>query len=432
MKKLIAISVSIMLFLMAGNVSGQIANHGIGFNLGTNLFVGDYPDIPISDSKLMPNFGVYTYYQVSPKLTLKFQTGYGQLKSLANNFQFKTDMIPVELTGMMALSGSKSFPFIKAGLGLVNFRNNGQSAVEGMAIGGLGVNLNMSPALSFLISGDFRYLTDDKMNGVAGGLNDGYFSLQTGLSYNLSKDKEFQKEDSQEKSKILAEAQKIEEAKQPEAESVAQNDIYLDLIRLRSRIERLEEDIKEKDNQIEGLMTLITDKDSKLSELQTQVAAAETSTPQTQPALAQAAQNEAPMTVEKVVETANQVNQKYEIALNNFNAGNYRAAIMELEELSANYSDHGLASNFIYWIGESYFALKNYELALKSFEEISGFNWSTKFDYALYMSGRCLLKMGETGMAAQKFKKLVDDHPNSVLANKASRLLQSMQREIIS
>ena len=119
MRKLVFIST--IFLIVVGNLYGQ-NNNGIGMNLGSSLLFGDSP---IKDSHLMPKFEAYTFYQVSPKFTLKFQTGYSQIKSVTNSLTFKTAMIPLELIGSFSLMNSPTFPFIQAGIGLINIANRG-------------------------------------------------------------------------------------------------------------------------------------------------------------------------------------------------------------------------------------------------------------------------------------------------------------------
>lgn len=386
MKKLIAIS--IVLLLAAGNVSSQQTHHGIGFNLGTNLFFGDYSDIPISASRFMPNVGLYYLYQMSPKLVLKFQAGYGQIKSVLRKVSFETSMIPVEVTGMFSLSGSKNDRFITAGLGLIDFPGHHSSLFSGVFVsGGFGINVVLNSKFSLLSTADYRYTSEDWFNGVAGGLKDGYFSIQSGINYHLGKGKkEFEKKGSEQKYRIIAEIPKIDFSR---AKDIAQNDVYQDLEKLHLQLESIEIEIQEKTIRIEEVKTQLAELDSNISGLESQLA-----------------------------------RQKYYAALNKFKAKNYHEAIEDFENLYEKYPEHRLASNFVYWIGECHFALNEYKLAATAFENVGNFSASNKFDYALFMAGRCYLKMGEGGNAAKKFKELIEHHPQSAQANRASSLIQ--------
>ncbi len=386
MKKLI--SISVVLFLAAGNVSSQQTNHKIGFNLGTNLFFGDYSGIPISASRFMPNVGLYYVYKKSPKLTLKFQAGYGQIKSVLKNVAFEISMIPVEVTGMYSLSGSKNGRFITAGLGLIDFPGHHSSLFSGVFVsGGFGVNVVLNSRFSLLSTADYRYTNKDWFNGVVGGIKDGYFSIQSGISYHLGKGKqEFKKKDSEQKYKIIAEVPKVDSSL---AKDIVRNDVYQDLEKLHVQLESIELEIQKKTIRIEEVKTQLAELDSNISGLDSQF-----------------------------------TKQKYYAALNKFKAKNYPEAIEGFESLYEKYPDHRLASNFVYWIGECHFALNEYKLAATAFENVGNFTSSTKFDYALLMAGRCYLKMGEGGSAAKKFKELIDHHPQSALANRASSLIQ--------
>ena len=60
----------------------------------------------------------------------------------------------------------------------------------------------------------------------------------------------------------------------------------------------------------------------------------------------------------------------YRTALDSFTQENYQRAILEFEEFVANHPDHDLADNAQYWIGECYYAQKNFESAVREFEKV--------------------------------------------------------------
>ncbi len=424
--------ISTIFLVVVGNLYGQ-SNKGVGMNLGQNFLFGDSP---ITDTGLRPKFEAYTFYQFSPRLTMKFQTGYGEMKAVINGSTFKTAMVPIELIGSYALKDSPTFPFLQAGIGLVNIKNVGtpnnyNSKFVSLLIGGLGMNIAVNPSLSLLISGDFRYLKNDMVNGIDGGFfNDGFISFQTGLAFNFNKKK-------YEKKQEIMPSDVIADAVLPEATSQPQNtDIYQDMIKLQSLIDQLETEIAQKTNRINQLVTIINDKDNNISKLETQIAELRDTSPEAKPEIQPLKQPETLIVQTSPTELNKSatplIKQKYDVALANFNDRNYNAVIIGLSDLLERNSNHALASNFAYWIGESYFALKNYGEALKSFTKVSAYKNSFKLDYAMYMEGRCLYNIGENNKAAQIFGEFLQKYPSSRLSAKASSYLQKVQRRIIS
>ena len=121
------------------------------------------------------------------------------------------------------------------------------------------------------------------------------------------------------------------------------------------------------------------------------------------------------------------VKQRYDNALNNFNSRNYRAAIIEFTELSNEFPQNKLIGNFIYWIGESYYGMKNYSAAIEAFKNVTKHKTSHKYDDALLMAGISYLKLGDGTQAKLQFEELLDKFPNSEYSGKARRYLQSLQ-----
>ncbi|MEE9170072.1 MAG: tetratricopeptide repeat protein [bacterium] len=422
MKKLIMLS--LVLSLGIGSAYSQVPS-SVGAALGQNLFFGDSR---LSASELMPNFNVYSSFRIAPRFSLKLQAGFSQMKSVVTGHAARTYMAPIEIRGMYSLMESPTFPFLEAGIGVINFTKHKFATYEwnnswgGLVSGGLGMNFSIDPNLSLVVSANFNYTTHDHFNGFRGGLNDGFITFQTGFIYNLSgKQKRFEKKDSIPQSRILA---------QPSPAKTKKNDLYTDLIQLRSRIDALEREIDAKNSRIEELIVMIDDKNQKIGGLEQQVASLNEPSQMTAQAVEPEESVEIPEQPVKL--HVSQVKQKYDLAITNFNNKNYRAAILGLTDLSEDNPNHALASNFVYWIGESYFALKDYKQALSSFENVQTHNNSTKFDYALYMAGRCYQKLNDTANAAQKFGALLQKYPNSVLAEKAAKKIQVLGPKVIS
>ena len=192
-----------------------------------------------------------------------------------------------------------------------------------------------------------------------------------------------------------------------------------------------------KDAQIEELKTLVKIKSQKISLYEAQVAELQKQKNSgTQPNYhyaTRATESPTARSISNQRETRTySVKQRYQNALANFNAKKFHAAISKLTQLSNENPNHRLAGNFIYWIGESYFGLRNYASALEAFKNVAKYKSSPKLDDSLLMSGLCYLKLGDGGKAKQKFQELLQKYPKSEYRGKARRYLQSLTRQIIS
>lgn len=115
--------------------------------------------------------------------------------------------------------------------------------------------------------------------------------------------------------------------------------------------------------------------------------------------------------------------QHYESALQLFFGKNYQEAISRFENLMRSNPDHRLASNCQYWIGESYYAMRDYRRAINAFQEVMNYRRSYKFDDALIMSGLSYMRLGDSIMAREHFQQLISRFPESEYTPKAMRYL---------
>jgi tol-pal system protein YbgF len=117
----------------------------------------------------------------------------------------------------------------------------------------------------------------------------------------------------------------------------------------------------------------------------------------------------------------------YEAALAKFKARDFHGAITDMEALLNGNVEQKLADNCQYWIGESYYGLKNYKDALKQFTTVLGLPRSEKKADATMMSGNCQAALGNTAAAKEEYQKVVSDFPTSPQVEKAKERLAKMK-----
>ena len=118
--------------------------------------------------------------------------------------------------------------------------------------------------------------------------------------------------------------------------------------------------------------------------------------------------------------------KSYIDALSSYNDGNYDMAIEGFGRLVTGDPSHKLADNCQYWLGESYYALKNYKRAILEFEKVFQFGVQDKWDDAQLKLGICFQKIGNFDKARAEFQKLVDHYPGSEYYQRAQQYLRQL------
>jgi tol-pal system protein YbgF len=117
--------------------------------------------------------------------------------------------------------------------------------------------------------------------------------------------------------------------------------------------------------------------------------------------------------------------QKYDNALELFHARDYHGAIEIFESLLASSADNSLADNAQYWIGESHYALGQYDKAIIDFEKVFTFPKSNKNPDAQYKLGLCYQRKGDLTKSREEFQRLIDLYPKSEYSRMAKEKLTS-------
>ena len=176
---------------------------------------------------------------------------------------------------------------------------------------------------------------------------------------------------------------------------------------LQGEIQRLEQELLDKDAEISNLKSNVMVKDEEIGRL-------ERATPST----IDAGQANVSMT--------GNYQEDYQIALQSYYNRNYKQAIQMFEELLSINSSHSLSDNCRYWIGESYYGLGNYNQAIIEFTKVSSFSKSNKMDDAQLKLGLCFWRLGDSERAAQELERLISDFPESEYVGKAQEFLAKL------
>jgi tol-pal system protein YbgF len=116
----------------------------------------------------------------------------------------------------------------------------------------------------------------------------------------------------------------------------------------------------------------------------------------------------------------------YDRALGLFNERWYIEAAYLFRELIESDRSHPLADNSQYWLGECYYALKQFENAIAEFEKVFAFPQSNKSDAALLKIGLCWLQLDKNPEAREQLIRLLSSYPDSEYVSRARDILDQI------
>ena len=116
--------------------------------------------------------------------------------------------------------------------------------------------------------------------------------------------------------------------------------------------------------------------------------------------------------------------RSYETALANFREGNYAGAITGFRGFLNAYPNSALAPNAQYWIGYSYYVLKDYKAALAHQQKlVAAYPGSAKLPDAMFNIATNQVALDDLTGARKTLEELVAKHPGTNAASLAARRL---------
>jgi tol-pal system protein YbgF len=114
--------------------------------------------------------------------------------------------------------------------------------------------------------------------------------------------------------------------------------------------------------------------------------------------------------------------QEYAAALATYRAREHGQAVIDFMDFIAKYPKHPLAGNAQYWIGEAYWAQRDYRQALIEFEKVFE-HGPAKAPDALLKIGLCHLRLNDVARAQLAWQRVVNEYPKSESATMARSLI---------
>jgi len=116
----------------------------------------------------------------------------------------------------------------------------------------------------------------------------------------------------------------------------------------------------------------------------------------------------------------------YDAALGLFKSGNYQGAIDGFQGFVGAHPNSQLVPSAYYWIGNSYFNLRDYKNAIANQQKlVSQYPSSPKVPDALLNIASCQQGLGDASAAKKTLKNIVDKYPLSNAAELAKKRLAS-------
>jgi len=405
---LFLVAIGVMVLILGGHNSFGQRRVGLGLDFGAQKLLGDAP----AKTALSPAAGFYLTYHFNPAFSLSFRTGYGELNSSLSGQDMRVNMIPMEMVGSFHLLRGLFSPVLRFGLGVFNFgsKNWPDRYFDGIILAGTGFDWFLRKNFGLRLTADYRFTTGDDFEGIRAKGKDSYLLGRLGMTYYFPTG-EFEPREKKPSTGEKVVAQRVE--------TKEEEDIYLKVVELKSTIDQLKGLIQKKDAQIEELKSVIRLKDQKIEALgkklaQLQSAGREVGGPKARPTTG-------------LRMTSRDFRNQYSQALAKFRAYNYQGAIEDFLTLLSSNPSHPLAGNCQYWIGESYFGLRQYQEAAQAFEKVLSYGKSPKQDDALLMAALAYLRLGNKQMARAKLEQLLSEFPRSEYTRKARRLLNRLR-----
>ena len=212
---------------------------------------------------------------------------------------------------------------------------------------------------------------------------------------------------------------RLEKLESGAAQSPQLLNLLRDVEQLRADLARLRGDAELQAHQIDTLAKrqtdLYTDLDQRLIELGKKVA---------QPAPAAPVEAASPPDPARGADEA----RTYDAALAQFRAGNYNGALSGFREFLERHPQSALTANAQYWIGHSYYALKDYKnAAAQQRKLVELYPASTKAPDAMLNLATNQVHLDDLAGAKKTLETLIATYPSSNAATLAKRRLDALK-----
>ncbi len=186
--------------------------------------------------------------------------------------------------------------------------------------------------------------------------------------------------------------------------------------RLKNDVDRLEKTLETRSSTVDSLRRILDNRNARLQDLEAKLASAK-------PGRATTGRSSSGRSGIRQSSSGGSgtTSPEYEAARSLFEQFKYRDAIDAFSKILEKDPDNVLADNCQYWIGESYFGLKEYQQAVMEFEKVFAYSMTDKYDDAQLMIGLAYTRSGQKDKAQKAFETFLNNYANSEYARVARR-----------
>lgn len=117
----------------------------------------------------------------------------------------------------------------------------------------------------------------------------------------------------------------------------------------------------------------------------------------------------------------------YQEALRTFDKRTYDKARVMFSDMLKKFPNGEYSDKAQYWIGECYYAEADYASAIASFNKVLKYEKTSKADDAQLKLGLSYLRIGNSSMALDEFKRLINRYPASEYVPRAKKYLTEIR-----
>jgi tol-pal system protein YbgF len=122
------------------------------------------------------------------------------------------------------------------------------------------------------------------------------------------------------------------------------------------------------------------------------------------------------------------IRRDYEVAWRNLEKRDYRIAIARFKDFQKKYPKSNLAANAQYWIGESHYALREFDQAIIEFDAVrTKYPEAAKVPAALLKQAYAFAELGENPNARLLLQEVVEKYAQTPEATQAKQKLKTLE-----
>lgn len=189
-------------------------------------------------------------------------------------------------------------------------------------------------------------------------------------------------------------------------------------IKIRNEVSMLEYRLEKQSSAVDSIKRIIDSKNARIRELEARIAASKQAGRSSGVRAATAATASGRVSSDYV--------NRYEAARALFEGYQYDNAITQFQQLLSEFPSGTLADNCQYWIGESYFGLKQYQKAIIEFQKVFAYSKTVKHDDAQLMIGLSYVRLNQNDRARTEFESFLNTYGGSEYTGVAQRYYRNI------